>query len=415
EILDVDDATALRILIADNRIADLGTYSDERLAQVLAEILEQTSSLSGTGYDADDLDQLLADLSSFTADVSEVSDDPWEAVADRLVQKWGTDRGQLWTVPSITTPGAAHRIGCGDSRDPELVARVMNGTTAQLLFTDPPYGVEYEASPKHKRVQNDDLHGRALQELLELALRAGSPHLAQDAAVYVWHADKDGRRAFERALENAGFQERQYLIWAKESFVLGRSTFHYQHEAAFYGGRAGVSPKHYGDRTQSTVWRITPRRGKGATTPIALDNIAGLAVLLDEGVEVFLSAKVPDKAKIRRVTFPEKGSLLLIPNPGTSDLWEIQRDPRDDYLHPTQKPAALAARGIVNSTAPGDVVLDLFAGGGFVAVAAEQTGRLSCSIDYAPGAVAATLEQLERLGLEPELEDAKPRKKKARR
>lgn len=409
EIIDVDDATALRLLLADNRIADRGDYSDEQLALVLSEILEAGGNLSGTGYDNDDLDQLLHDLSGYDANITETSDDPWEAIADRLQQKWGTDRGQLWTVPSATTPGVQHRIMCGDSRDPDNIERLMNGAIARLLFTDPPYGVDYE-SDRLGTVENDNLQGSALVDLLSRAFRAASPYLAQDAAFYVWHASAT-RREFEQALELAGWQERQYLIWAKETFVMGRAHFHWQHEPCFYGGRAGVNPRHYGDRTQSTVWRITPRKPKGAATPVSLDNIAGIAVALDAGVEVFISAKVPEKAKIRRVEFPEKGSLVIVPHAGSTDLWEIHRDPLDEYLHPTQKPAALAARGMINSTTPGDGVLDLFCGGGFVPVAAEQTGRIAYAIDDNPGAVAATLEQLERLGLDPRLDEGKRAKR----
>lgn len=133
--VDVDDDHALRILLADNRTNDLASYDDAALAEILKDIHEAHGTLAGTGYDGDALDDLLADL----GEAPELGAAPEAQVdrADELREKWGTELGQLWRA-------GEHRLLCGDSFDAECVSRLMNGKRADMVLTDPPYGMNLD-------------------------------------------------------------------------------------------------------------------------------------------------------------------------------------------------------------------------------------------------------------------------------
>lgn len=402
EIIDVDDATALRILEADNAITRAGDYDEAQRAANLQEIIASFGTLAGSGADADDLDDILARLQPYNErDVTE-AESPAERLLEDLRIKWGVETGQTWIVPSREIPGAEHRIICGDNRDSTTVAELMAGKRARLVYTDPPYGVEYE-SEAHGKVLNDDLKGDALRALVADALTNARHYARKDAAYYVWHASAT-RRIFEQALEQAGLEEKQYLVWAKETFVMGRADYHWQHEPCFYAQAKGKRAYFTEDRTQSTVWRIVPRRRAGDVRA-ALENTNGIVVTLPDGKDIYIGPHQPKgKKRIEAVSIPEGGSLVIIPHAEHTDLWEIRRDDANEYLHPTQKPAALAARAIMNSTVPGDVALDVFLGSGSMIIACEQTGRIGHGMDKNPRAVASALEGLSILGLEPRLE-----------
>jgi DNA modification methylase len=405
EVIDVDDATALRIMEADNAIAHKSTYDNEQRAYNLKTILEHFGTLTGSGADEADLDDILASIQKYKAgDVGEV--DGWKTLGEQLVAKWSAAPAQIWQVPSVSTPGLFHRIMCSDVRSGTIaIDRLMDGRKARCLFTDPPYGVDYE-SDAHGKVEGDDVSPEELQQMLATAFSMAARATREDAGFYIWHASAT-RRAFERAMNSAGIEEKQYLIWAKESFVMGRADYHWQHEPCFYGQKQGSRAWFTEDRTQSTIWRITPRTRDNISSPedvpVVLTNTTGVVITLDDGTDVYIGPIVPKGKKFRAVSIPDGASLTIVPAEGQSDLWHIRRDSQTDYLHPTQKPAALAARGIMNSTSPGDVVLDLFCGSGSTLVAAEQLGRMGYGMDKNPAAIAATLESLALIGLKPEL------------
>jgi DNA modification methylase len=162
--VDVDDDHALRILLADNRTNDLATYNDEALAELLKDLHASTGTLLGTGYDGDDLDELLAELGH-----DKPTDEAPEAQvdkADELREKWGTELGQLWRI-------GPHRIICGDSSDPAVLDRLIAGEKVGCVLTDPPYGINldtnysgmgtgsknalFKAAPRdYRKVEGDD-------------------------------------------------------------------------------------------------------------------------------------------------------------------------------------------------------------------------------------------------------------------
>ena len=247
---------------------------------------------------------------------------------------------------------------------------------------------------------NDNLPPDVFEALLVAAFQMCARATTNDAGFYCWHASAT-RRQFERAIDKSGWEEKQYIIWAKESFVMGRADYHWQHEPCFYGQKRGYRAWFTESREQSTVWRITPRQARPSDVPMALTNTNGAVVTLSDGTDIYIGPVVPKAKKFQCIRIPDGGSMVLVPSEQATDLWEVRRDDRTSYLHPTQKPAALAARAIMNSTAPGMAVLDVFGGSGSTMVACEQLGRRAFLMDMAPGAVAACLESMKILGLEP--------------
>lgn len=242
--VDLDEDEATRVVLADNRTADLGTYDD----QMLTELLTAAPSLAGTGYDSDDLLRLLGETfeePTYKADVDEVPPTPEEPTAKR---------GDVWLL-------GRHKVICGDATAPETYAALMGDERATAMWTDPPYGVEYVGKTKDKlTIQNDGKVG--LHGLLLDSFSAALPFLAHGAPFYCAHADTE-RVTFETAIKQAGFIIRQNLIWAKNTIVLGRSDYHYKHEPILYGfapalegmGRLGRGgDRWHGDNAQATVF-----------------------------------------------------------------------------------------------------------------------------------------------------------------
>ena len=254
--VDVDDETALKILLADNRTNDLATYDNKELAELLADV-SNTIGLDGTGFDEAFLDGLIGELAQETP--SGNADDVPEAQiskADELREKWQTELGQLWEV-------GRHRILCGDSTDETQVARLMDGKKAVLMVTDPPYGVEAiggTRDPRDKKnfksgnaIQNDELTGIKLQHFLESCWKSWLPHLTKGASWYCFYAGTETIPVLNslEILNGA----KHILVWVKEQFVFGRCDYHYKHEPIAYGWVDGAHTW-VGTHDQSTVWEI---------------------------------------------------------------------------------------------------------------------------------------------------------------
>ena len=240
-----------------------------------------------------------------------------------------------------------HRLMCGDSTKPEDVEKLMAGDVADMVFTDPPYGVSYVGTnnPKGKEWQmiaNDDLRGDSLFQFLAHAFKNLADNLKSDGAFYVWFASGN-HIEFETALKTAGLRVKQELIWDK-GMVLGHSDYHWAYEPCLYGTHKDKNCTWYGDRTQKT----------------------------------FLAM---NRTEIRDLKKEELVDILLRLHEGRS-CWRIDRDNTTEYIHPTQKPIALAGRGIKNSSCAGQIVLDLFGGSGSTMMACEQLGRKARIMEF---------------------------------
>lgn len=253
-VVDVDDDGAREIVLADNRLADLGTYDED----VLAELLGAVDDLESVGYSDDDLAELLG--VGGPVSLTDADDAP---PAERA-------------VPTVCQLGDVIELGdsrlfVGDSTDTDAVRFNMPGL-ADCVWTDPPYGVSYVGGTADAlKIKNDGKAG--LAELLSGAFRTLVECSRPGAPVYIAHADTE-RVTFQEAMTRRGIHFRQNLIWNKDSLVLGRSDYHYKHEPILFGytpdhdpilygftdggkGRLGRGGERwYGDNKQTTVFNV---------------------------------------------------------------------------------------------------------------------------------------------------------------
>jgi DNA modification methylase len=231
---------AAAFAIADNRTSDLSAFDDRALATLL-EQLRAEDALAGVGFEEAEIQTLLRDLEAQLG-ASELADPgPGEPPANPV-----TRLGDLWVLGD-------HRLLCGDSTKREDVARLMAGDRSQLLATDPPYLVDYEAERWDEF--KDAASGVAFyRAFLEVALE----HCATDVVVWQWHAHR--RQALvEEAWKAAGLLVHQQVIWAKSRGVLSRSWLMWAHEPAFLGWREGKMPAkpRRPPSNATTVWQIS--------------------------------------------------------------------------------------------------------------------------------------------------------------
>lgn len=235
--VDVDDDQAAQIVLADNRLADLGGYDDETLSALLSDV----SSLDGLGWSQDDVDELAAALEP-ERDNSEVED---VEVPDDAPQR--VKRGEIWVL-------GEHRLMCGDSTKPEDMRKLLGGGEADLWLTDPPYNVAIVGkTKKHLTIENDSwANDDEFVEFLRKAFVTALDVLKPGCAFYVWFAQTQAEN-FLAAADKAGMTIRQTLIWAKSTFSLGFQDYQWKHEPCLYGWKDGASHRWFSDRKQTTV------------------------------------------------------------------------------------------------------------------------------------------------------------------
>ncbi len=273
-----------------------------------------------------------------------------------------------------------HRLLCGDATDLLQAQRLFNGEKANMVFTDPPYGVDYEAPcGDFDKIEGDDKTDDDLVNTLLLpSFKVAAAVTFPDAAFYIWHHSRT-REDFSYAMKAAGLIERQYLIWAKPGFILGSSDYRWAHEPCFYAHKQGAAPAFYGDRSQSSVWRAALKTSGGQAAVLA----TGLQLIDGHGGRLFLLPRAPKGKKVRTIRLEEGRQILIDAGSKSNDLWEVGRDDIGD--HATQKPVELARRAIENSSLPGEIVYDGFLGSGTTLIAAELTGRRCFGTELTPG------------------------------
>lgn len=322
---DLSEEQAQKLRLLDNKLNE-SEWDMELLAEDIPEL----------DFDGFDIDWGIEDLESIEGDTVETEIPPEP-------EKPTAQVGDLYQL-------GGHRLICGDSTDPEVLRRLMGGEKADLLLTDPPYNVNYEAKEKflqktrpNKRVEqgqkieikNDSMDSERFRAFLTDAFTAAKEQLRPGAAFYIWHADVEGLN-FRTAATAAGLQIRQCLVWVKQHFVLGRQDYQWIHEPCLYGWIDGGAHYFINDRTKAT----------------ALEYPQDLKKLKKEELLALLEKILQEPQDVIHMKKPTVSS-----------------------LHPTMKPTELMGDLIKNSTRKGEKVLDSFGGSGTTLMACEQLGR----------------------------------------
>jgi len=303
--LDMPYEKAIAYVVADNRLAELAEWDNSMLLPLLDEIKLSGIDVELTGFTT-------ADISLMNKHEVQEDDFDAQAAADAIKEPI-TKLGDIWIL-------GKHRLICADATNKEEMVRLMDGHKADLLITDPPYGVSYadknkflNAIDKGNRVQtpikNDHKTVPEMNELWVKAFTLMNEHCKSGASYYVCSPQGGELLMMMSSLQKAGWLLKHSIIWVKNNHVLGRSDYHYKHEPILYGWKEGAAHSFYGGSGKFSTW--------------------------------------------------------FFDKPHKSDL------------HPTMKPLALMAEAINNSSKGEDIIIDWFAGSGSTLMACEQTGRIA--------------------------------------
>ena len=246
-------------ILADNRMALDAGWDEEMLRVEIEALQEMDYDTLLTGFDEKELAALFKD------DNNGAEDDDFDLSA-ALEKASFVELGDIWTV-------GRHRLMCGDATKQEDVQMLMGGKRANLIVTDPPYGVSFK-SASGLTIQNDSMKSEEFYSFLLSAFQAMAAVLEKGGAAYVFHADTEGLN-FRRAFIDAGFHLAGCCIWVKDSLVLGRSDYQWQHEPVLYGFLQNGKHPWYSDRKQTTIWNFAkPKRNENHPTSKPLDLLA---------------------------------------------------------------------------------------------------------------------------------------------
>ena len=249
-------------ILADNKLSLNAGWDNEMLAVELTELQNEDFDLGLTGFDEKELEDLFDNGST-----DGIEDDDYDLDA-ALNKAAFVKRGDVWTV-------GRHKLMCGDATSQEDVNTLMEDKKANLIVTDPPYNVAFESSDGLS-IKNDKMENTKFYEFLLAAFKNMADHLEKGGAAYVFHADTEGLN-FRKAFIDAGFHLSGCCIWVKNSLVLGRSDYQWQHEPVLYGFLQ--NGKHYwsknAGRSQTTIWNFDkPKKNKNHPTSKPLDLLA---------------------------------------------------------------------------------------------------------------------------------------------
>ncbi len=317
--LSAEDEKAYRL--ADNKLNE----SNWLMPMVTEDLIE----LADTGYDIT--------LTGFSADLIAVKEKDDE-VPNIPTKDIKTKFGDLYELGD-------HKILCGDSTIEIDMAKLMAGHKSDMVFTDPPYNVDYKGKGTNTGdgILNDKMSDDLFETFLTDTFWQTKNFLKPGGGCYVFHSHKTAS-TFEKALEKVGFIIDTQLIWNKPSAGMGMNHYRTKHEPFFYCSLT-KEKTFYGDRTGTTVWKI-PKNPE--------DQLKWL-LTQEEALES-----------------------------GKTTVWSIARANVNDYVHPTQKPVELPARAMVNSTKQGDIILDQFLGSGTTLIACEKMNRVCYGLELDP-------------------------------
>lgn len=310
-------------------------------AELLVEFDE--NMLLDVGFESGELDAMFADLK-----LEEDNDKDDEA--PEVAEESQTQIGEIWQL-------GRHRIMCGDATNPEHIQALMDKQKADVVFTDPPYNVNYKGHGKKtsNTIANDNMEGSAFGQFLEKVFKNHMESIKSGAGMYVFHSSSS-QAQFEYAIEKAGMEVKNQLIWNKPAAALGWGDYRWKHEPFFYCTVKGKKAQFYGDRKHSTVWDFQKT-----------------------DAQLFAWAQKMKRAEEQ----------------GKTTVWSMARDKVGEYVHPTQKPVELIVYALRNSSKSGDLVLDLFLGSGSTLIAAEKSERTCFGLELDPKYVDVIIKRWE--------------------
>lgn len=257
-VVELDETREKALNVALNKIS--GEWDESKLALLIADLDAADFDAELTGFDDDEIQAMIGSL-----DDDEVTDDGFDLTAALEAASF-VQRGDIWTV-------GRHRLVCGDATNADDVAMLMDGKSANLVLTDPPYNVAFESSDG-LTIKNDAMRADSFYEFLLTAFTNMAGVLDKGGSAYVFHADTEGLN-FRKAFIDAGFKLSGCCIWVKDSLVLGRSPYQWQHEPVLYGWKQGAKHKWFADRKQTTIWNFAkPRKNSDHPTSKPLDLLA---------------------------------------------------------------------------------------------------------------------------------------------
>jgi DNA modification methylase len=319
------------LVLADNKLALNAGWDEKLLSLELGDLRDSGFNIDLIGFDRDELSELFAgEMTEGMTNEDEIPPTPEKATSQA---------GDLWML-------GRHRLLCGDATNEEHVARLMAGQKADMVFTDPPYNINYSGRGKQtsNTIKNDNLEVLEFQKFLAAAFKCYGSHTKAGAGIYVFHASRT-QKEFENALMANGYEIKNQLIWNKPMAALGWGDYRWKHEPFFYAGKKKESPRFYGDRTRVTVWDF-------------------------------------QKSEQDLLNWAKKQKRLEAE--GKSTIWTMKRDPVGEYVHPTQKPVELINFALANSSKAEDIVLDLFGGSGSTLIASQRANRICHTMELDP-------------------------------
>ena len=248
-----EDEKALNIAL--NKIT--GQWDEALLADLLLDLQESDFNLDLTGFEPPEIDDILSNVHD-----KKLSEDEFD-VEEELKKPTVSRRGDIWQL-------GKHRVICGDSTKAETYKQLLDDRKANLVVTDPPYNVDVEETAG--KILNDNMSDGDFYQFLLSMFTQVENHMEDDASIYVFHADTEGLN-FRKAFKDAGFYLSGCCIWKKNSLVLGRSPYQWQHEPCLYGWKKKGKHQWFSDRKQTTIWEYDrPKSSKDHPTmkPIQL-------------------------------------------------------------------------------------------------------------------------------------------------
>lgn len=244
-VVDFDLETEKALNVALNKIS--GYWDKDKLALLITDLQAADFDVSLTGFDAAEIDDLFKDSLK-----DGVKEDDFN-VEQELSKPVFSKASDLWHL-------GKHLLYCGDSTKPESYEALLQGKKVQLVLTDPPYNVDYQGSAG--KIKNDNMKEEAFYQFLFDAFSQMHSAMADDASIYVFHADTEGLN-FRKAFKDAGFYLSGCCIWKKPSLVLGRSPYQWQHEPCLYGWKQKGKHKWFSGRKETTIWEFEKSKKNG--------------------------------------------------------------------------------------------------------------------------------------------------------